>query len=108
MGALIAWDYYRQFGAARLSALVVVDQLASDLRQPDWPHGLDFAALCRAVAALQDDQAGYIRDFVPRMFAAPPTGGDLAWMAGVAVTALGPGEAAIVAGRLRAALAGGD
>lgn len=40
MGALVAWDYIRQFGDQRLSALCIVDQSPRLLDAPDWELGL--------------------------------------------------------------------
>ena len=58
MGALVLWDYVRQFGADGLRGVVVVDQTPSDYKWPDWPHGVfDFEELCHVMAACQTDRS---------------------------------------------------
>jgi pimeloyl-ACP methyl ester carboxylesterase len=81
MGALVIWDYVRQFGSGSLGGVVVVDQSPSDYRWPDWPHGfLDFEGLCHVMSAVQTDREALVRDFLPLMFKEPPTEHDKAWM----------------------------
>jgi non-heme chloroperoxidase len=81
MGALVAWDYVRQFGTEGLRGLVVVDQTPSDYRWPDWPHGfLDFDGLRHVMAGVQGDREALVREFVPLMFREPPSEEDTAWM----------------------------
>ena len=39
MGGNTVWFYLEQFGAARVGAVVIVDQTPKMLNTPDWPHG---------------------------------------------------------------------
>ncbi len=72
MGAIVTWQYLRQFGVHRLAAQVVVSQGPSDLRRDDWPLGmLDLAELAELGNAIQDDMAAAFADFAPAMFAEP-------------------------------------
>jgi non-heme chloroperoxidase len=69
MGALVLWDYLAQFGADRLSSVVVVSQGPSDLTQVDWPHGIaDLPQLGGFLEAMQADFRGFFDGFVPMMF----------------------------------------
>jgi pimeloyl-ACP methyl ester carboxylesterase len=73
MGALVAWDYVRQFGADGLAGFVVVDQTPSDYAWPDWPHGFfDFEAVRHTMAACQTDRAAFVEEFIPVLFKAEP------------------------------------
>ena len=73
MGALVIWDYVRQFGADGLRGIVVVDQTPSDYKWPDWPHGfLDFEELRHVMAACQTDRSAFVDEFVPLLFKAEP------------------------------------
>lgn len=81
MGALVVWDYVRQFGCDGLRGIVVVDQSPSDYMWPDWPHGfLDFEGLCDVMAGVQTDREALARGFIPHMFKEPPSEADVAWM----------------------------
>jgi non-heme chloroperoxidase len=81
MGAIVAWQYLRQFGLHRVAAQVVVSQGPSDLRRPDWPLGmLDLTELGELCVAIQDDMAGAFADFTPAMFAEPLSDESRAWM----------------------------
>jgi pimeloyl-ACP methyl ester carboxylesterase len=79
MGAMVVWDYVRQFGVERLRGAVFVDQSPSDYRWPDWPHGFfDFEALCQTMTAVQTDRASVLDGFVPALFKAEPPPPELA------------------------------
>jgi non-heme chloroperoxidase len=72
MGSIVIWQYLRQFGAHRVAAQVVISQGPSDLKRPDWPHGLlELAELAELCLAIQEDMAGAFADFGPAMFAEP-------------------------------------
>src|SRR5258708_1779107 len=44
MGAFVLWDYFKQFGAHKVKATIVIEESASDFKWPDWSIGLtDFA-----------------------------------------------------------------
>jgi pimeloyl-ACP methyl ester carboxylesterase len=73
MGALVAWDYVRQFGADGWRGLVVVDQTPSDFAWPDWPYGVfDLEAVRHTMAACQTDRAAFVEEFIPLLFKAEP------------------------------------
>ena len=80
MGAFVAWEYLRQFGADRLAGFVDVDQPPCDSRRPDWPHGDDLLDACRFVASIQEDQAGASRQLLDLVFKGPPPAADVEWM----------------------------
>ncbi len=73
MGALVLWDYVRQFGVDGLRGIVVVDQTPSDYKWPDWPHGgFDFEELRHVMSACQTDRSAFVDEFVPLLFKAEP------------------------------------
>jgi pimeloyl-ACP methyl ester carboxylesterase len=79
MGALVLWDYVRQFGVKRLRGVVVIDQAASDYRWPDWPQGAyDLEALRELMSAVQTNRGAMLDAFVPRLFKAEPPPRELA------------------------------
>lgn len=74
MGAMIIWDYFKQFGPENIKATVVVDQTASDFEWPDWPFGgFDLASLSQVSAGVQMDFANIVRGSIPQFFRNPPT-----------------------------------
>jgi len=78
MGALIVWDYLKQFGADNVKATVVIDQPASDFRWPDWPFGpFDFSALCQMMADVQTDQRTMVKEALPMLFHSDPDEDDI-------------------------------
>lgn len=81
MGAFVMWDYLHSHGRRRTERCVVVDELASDFRWPDHPHGaLDLPSLCSLMAQIQGDYAGLAETLLDAMFATPPQGAARAWM----------------------------
>jgi pimeloyl-ACP methyl ester carboxylesterase len=73
MGALVMWDYVRQFGVDGLRGIVVVDQTPSDYAWPDWPHGaFDFEELRHVMAGCQTDRPAFVDEFIPLLFKAEP------------------------------------
>lgn len=78
MGAFVAWEYLRQFGAERLAGFVNIDQPPCDSQRPDWPYGDDLLEACRFVASLQDDQAAASRQLLELVFKEPPA--EVEWM----------------------------
>jgi pimeloyl-ACP methyl ester carboxylesterase len=81
MGALVLWDYVRQFGVGGLRGIVVVDQSPSDYRWPDWPYGfLDFDAVRHLMEGVQTDRESVVRGFLPLMLKKAPAEEDVAWM----------------------------
>ena len=79
MGALVLWDYVRQFGVDRLRGVVVIDQSPSDYKWPDWPQGFfDLDALRETMAAVQTDRHAVLDEFIPVLFKAEPPPPELA------------------------------
>lgn len=95
MGATVAFDYLRRFGAGQLGGLVIEDMTPRVLNGEDWSLGLSggFDATLNAlmVAAMRRNWAGQMRLFPPRLFArgAVADAGVLAW-AGAALVANDP------------------
>ncbi len=74
MGALIIWEYLKQFDAENVKATVIIDQPASDFKWPDWPFGAyDFPALCQMMENVQIDRALMVNNLIPFLFKEKPT-----------------------------------
>ncbi len=81
MGAFVVWEYFRQFGADKVKATVVVDESASDYKWPDWPIGFaDFQKLCHIMNEVQMNWASFANDFISLMFKEPPAEENVKWM----------------------------
>lgn len=81
MGAFVIWDYFKQFGESRVKASVIVDELASDFKWPDFDIGaFDFAALTGIMKAIQEDRKGFLKGFLPLMFKEEVSRGEMEWM----------------------------
>jgi pimeloyl-ACP methyl ester carboxylesterase len=81
MGAFVWWDHFKQFGPARLRGLVVIDQPPTDMRKEDFPDGLISPDSLRDwYERVQTDQAAFMNEVLPMMFAKPPADADRAWM----------------------------
>jgi non-heme chloroperoxidase len=80
MGAFVAWEYLRQFGAERLAGFVNIDQPPCDSRRHDWPYGDDLLEASCFVASLQDDQAAAARHVLELVFKGSPPAADVDWM----------------------------
>jgi pimeloyl-ACP methyl ester carboxylesterase len=72
MGAMVVYNYLQLFGSSDVAAIVVVDQGPSDFAWPDYEYGaFEPSELLDAVEAMQMDQEGFVRGFVPLMLHAP-------------------------------------
>lgn len=81
MGSFVLWDYYSQFGAARIKGAVVVDQSATDFRFDDFPLGMITFDLLRGwMIQVQDDRDALVREIIPLMFAGALSKADFAWI----------------------------
>ena len=77
MGAFVMWDYLHNHGRQRTERCVVVDELASDFKWPDYPHGaLDLPRLCNLMAQIQSDYASVAEALLDAMFATPAQGAE--------------------------------
>ena len=74
MGALISWEYVRQFGTDRLQALVDIDMEPSPLKRPDYEYGTyERADLQAGLETLQQDPLGLLEEQAPMLLKEPPT-----------------------------------
>lgn len=81
MGAMVAWEYLKAFGAASARGLVVVDQPPSDFAWPGWEFGaLPLEALRDMVEAIQTDRRPVLEEFQTLMVHTPGAGQE--WMVG--------------------------
>ncbi|MFP3489894.1 alpha/beta hydrolase, partial [Staphylococcus sp. SIMBA_130] len=57
MGAFVIWEYLHQFGEDNVKGTVIVDELASDFKWPDFDIGaFDLPALTGMMRDIQSDQ----------------------------------------------------
>ncbi|WP_141430756.1 alpha/beta fold hydrolase [Bacillus sp. 03113] len=69
MGAFVVWEYLQQFGEENVKANVIVDEMASDFKWPDFPIGaFDFPTLIHFMRGIQNDRRATLKGFVPLMF----------------------------------------
>ncbi|HAZ28546.1 MAG TPA: alpha/beta hydrolase [Candidatus Magasanikbacteria bacterium] len=81
MGALVIWEYLRQFGTANVQGTVIVEQSPYEYAAPGWQHGgVDMKILREIMSGLQDNQEGVVRGFFLSMFHRGPTEEESAWM----------------------------
>lgn len=74
MGALVSWDYVRQFGTERLAGLVDVDMEATSYRAEGSDRGSYDAQRLREIhATIQDDHLEFIEMFIETALKDPPT-----------------------------------
>jgi pimeloyl-ACP methyl ester carboxylesterase len=81
MGAMVVWEYLRQFESNGLLGSIVIDQSASDYIWADWPLGVvDFEGLQRVMKRLQESRLELCRELGAAMFSGPVSDSDLDWM----------------------------
>ena len=81
MGAFVIWEYLHQFGEDNVKGTVIVDELASDFKWPDFEIGaFDLPALTGMMRDIQTDQAGLLKGFIPLMFKEELPRSELDWM----------------------------
>lgn len=81
MGAFVIWEYLNQFGEDNVKGTVIVDELASDFKWPDFEIGaFDLPALTGMMRDIQNDQTGLLKGFIPLMFKEELPEADLEWM----------------------------
>lgn len=79
MGAMVVWEYLRQFGPDSARGVVVIDQPPSDFGWPDWEFGaLPLDGLRDMVEAIQTDRRPLLEDFQRLMV--HQAGDDQGWM----------------------------
>lgn len=73
MGALVALEFIRRFGTARLGGLVIEDMTVRILNDAAWSlgirNGFDLSQSANAVAAMRSDWPAYAQTVTPRLFA---------------------------------------
>ncbi|WP_242143142.1 MULTISPECIES: alpha/beta fold hydrolase [unclassified Bacillus cereus group] len=81
MGAFVVWEYIKQFGEENIQGLVIVDELASDFKWPDFPLGaFDFPTLIHFMREIQINQTDFLKGFLPLMFKETLSTEELSWM----------------------------
>ncbi|MFJ8526697.1 alpha/beta fold hydrolase [Bacillus sp. NPDC094106] len=81
MGAFVVWEYIKQFGEQNIQGSVIVDELASDFKWPDFPIGaFDFPTLIHLMREIQTNQTEFLKGFIPLMFKEPLSPEDLTWI----------------------------
>ncbi|UOY92970.1 alpha/beta hydrolase [Ectobacillus sp. JY-23] len=81
MGAFVVWEYLKQFGEENIKGTVIVDEMASDFKWPDFPLGaFDMATLIHFMRGIQTDREALLRGFLPLMFKREVDEADLTWM----------------------------
>lgn len=81
MGAFVIWDYLTQFGDDNLKATVIVDELASDFKWPDFEIGaFDIPTLTHFMREIQLNRENFLRGFISLMFKEEPSEEEMAWM----------------------------
>jgi pimeloyl-ACP methyl ester carboxylesterase len=81
MGAFVVWEYLHQFGEEHVKASVIVDELASDFRWPDFEIGaFDFPTLAHFMREIQTNRVNFLKGFIPLMFKNEPSKTEFDWM----------------------------
>jgi len=77
---MVAYEYLELAGEGEVAGLVIVDQVASDFRWPDYPDGVfTVEGLAEGHRQLQTDQVALANEFVDLMLH-EPNEGTRAWM----------------------------
>ncbi|MGD6879826.1 alpha/beta fold hydrolase [Bacillus infantis] len=88
MGAFVVWEYIKQFGEENLKGTIIVDELPSDFRWPDFPIGaFDMPTLIHFMQEIQNKRREFVSGFLPLMFKETIAERDFEWMMD-AVTAM--------------------
>lgn len=81
MGAFVIWEYLQQFGEANVKGTVIVDELASDFKWPDFPIGaFDLPTLTHFMREVQDNRESFLKGFIPLMFKEDVDPEEMEWM----------------------------
>ena len=74
MGAIVSWEYVRQFGTDRIRALVDVDMEASPAKRDDYDYGsYDVDGLSETLTAIQTNPSDLFEDQIARLLKEPPS-----------------------------------
>lgn len=81
MGAFVIWEYLKLFGDKHIKSTVIVDELASDFKWPDFSIGaFDMETLTSFMREVQRDQKAFLKGFIPLMFKKELSLSELDWM----------------------------
>ncbi|MFE7064848.1 alpha/beta fold hydrolase [Sutcliffiella sp. NPDC057660] len=81
MGAFVVWEYLKLFGEGNVKGKVIVDELASDFKWPDFPIGaFDLATLTHFMREVQENRVEFLKGFLPLMFKSELSEAELEWM----------------------------
>ena len=65
MGAFVVWEYLKQFGQENVKGNIIVDEMASDFKWPDFPIGaFDLPALISLMQGIQLDRTSTLESFI--------------------------------------------
>lgn len=81
MGAFVIWDYLKQFGGENIHSTVIVDELASDFKYPDFEIGaFDIESLTTFMTEIQTNRSAFLQGFLASMFKEELPAADAKWM----------------------------
>ena len=81
MGALVVWEYVKQFGANRFLGNINISQPPTDFKYEGYDHAFfDFSTLKNVMHSVQCNREAFLIEFLPSMFQHRPSPADLAWM----------------------------
>ncbi|MGE6377337.1 alpha/beta fold hydrolase [Peribacillus muralis] len=81
MGAFVVWDYLKQFGGGNVHSTVIVDELASDFKWPDFEIGaFDIGTLIAFMTEIQTNRTPFLQTFLSSMFKNELSEEDANWM----------------------------
>ncbi|CAG9620013.1 alpha/beta fold hydrolase [Sutcliffiella rhizosphaerae] len=81
MGAFVVWEYVSQFGESNVKGTVIVDELASDFKWPDFEIGaFNLTTLTHFMREVQENRENFLKGFIPLMFKKDVPPQDMEWM----------------------------
>jgi len=81
MGAFVVWDYLKQFGGENIHSTVIVDELATDFKYPDFEIGaFDIESLTTFMNEIQTNRSTFLQGFLASMFKEELPAADAEWM----------------------------
>jgi non-heme chloroperoxidase len=81
MGAFVVWEYLKQFGEENIHSTVIVDELASDFKWPDFNIGaFDMDTLIAFMTEIQTNRSSFLQSFLASMFNNELSAEDASWM----------------------------
>lgn len=81
MGAFVVWEYMKQFGQENIKGTVIIDELASDFKWPDFPIGaFNMETLIHFMKEIQTNRDSFVKEFIPLMFKNGLADEEMDWM----------------------------